>query len=391
MGSFQDGLLDGLRRAYCQEVASKPDWWRFMRRLTGYPGFIRRATDSVIQWVCDRPPTPDDRPPPPFTGGQCPVDYRVRCSVLLTQTNGSTTPSTTGTYVLRGPITGVGSGPPNGACGSSTKPAAVVFHNGGATVVACAGPAASITATGFVLLERVDGQPDNCGDPLPELPPGLPPDIDVDVDVTYGDNNQYNLTIPVIFAPVYVSIDGRLNVPITLNLAPEFQVKGTLELFPNFSLDLDFPTANPEDGPGTRPDDEPKPQPPPNGDGESENPDDPEIPDEEPRVYALLVRARITDGARATGIFQEIGPDIYAPRLGSARFGTVIDGAVFWSEDIDIKGLDSVVDCPIPWGANRFVVNASEGVVLNYSPVLTEPKPWPPFLQLGTQYNSDNR
>lgn len=86
-----------------------------------------------------------------------------------------------------------------------------------------------------------------------------------------------------------------------------------------------------------------------------------------------------------------IGPDIYAPRLGSARFGTEIDGVVFWSEDIDIKGLNSVIQCPIPWGASRYVVNASSGVVVNYTPVSSAPKDWPPFLEFGPQTTSDNR
>jgi hypothetical protein len=221
---------------------------------------------------------------------------------------------------------------------------------------------------------------------LPEYPDPAP--ITVDVDITYGPNNEFNLTVPVIFAPFYVSIDGRINAPVTIQVDANLELNGTLELFPDFKVSLEFDFGgDPGDG---RPDPTPGPDDP--GGGGEGGEDDPDTPEEaKPRIYALLCRARIDPDARPSGIFQEVGPDIYAPRLGSARFGTLISGVVFWSEDIDIKGLNSVIQCPIPWGASRFVVNAAPGVVVNYTPISTRPKDWPPFLQLGDGVTSDNR
>lgn len=386
MTTFSDGLREGLRSAACTLVGGRPEWlgqyldW-------GTPSGLAPIARNLRRWVCDAPPDePVTLPPPPFTGGQCPVDYRVQVQSLITTQSGSTVNAISGLFILRGPITGLGSAAGGAACGGSTKPAAAVFHNGQTTIVGCPGSAQSIVAVGFEVLERVDGMADDCGDPPPILPPPAP--INVDVDITYGDNNEFNLTVPVIFAPLYVALDGSINAPVTVNLDADFQIEGTLELFPGFEF---TPTIN---FGGDTGDGQPDPEPPPDdpegpGEPEEDDPNTPKEPDD--RIYALLCRGRIESDARPSGIFQQIGPDIYAPRLGSARFGTEIEGVTFWSEDIDIKGLNSVVQCPIPWGASRFVVNAAPGVSLNYTPVSSAPKEWPPFIQLGAQFTSDNR
>lgn len=170
------GAYHDYTRWVCDSYAQVPGW---ARAVPG-TGVAQAAIDASIGQTC-APYLGSGAPRvvPPFTGGQCPVSYRVQCSATITFNDGSTLNSTTGVYILRGPITGFGTAPGGAACGGSTKPAGAVFHNGGTTVVACPGPAASITITGFVLLERVDGQPDNCGNPRPKLPtpsPTRPPD-----------------------------------------------------------------------------------------------------------------------------------------------------------------------------------------------------------------------
>lgn len=336
------------------------------------PTDLRNRGDALNDWICgDGEST---FPPPPFTGGQCPTVYLVS----LVNSNPGAGGGSTGEVFATGPIRGVEQVPgtlPGTIFVRVLANPDVSFRTGNA------GESWSISS-----LSRLDNQPDNCGDVEPDLPP--PGDIVTNVNVTYGPTNNINIVVPVVFAPVYLSIDGTVNVPVTVELFPGFTAKGTLELFPNFDLNLNFP------GSGSGDDSQPDPTPPPDdpdGPGEpgQEDPDAPES--SEPRVYALLVRGRIESDARPSGIFQERGPDIYAPRLGSARFGTQIGSVTFWTEDIDIKGLDSVVQCPIPWGASRFVVNAAPGVALNYTPVSTAPKDWPPFLQLGSQFTSDNR
>ena len=140
---------------------------------------------------------------PPFPGGQCPVQYRVKTNNLVTFEDDSTTTLTSGEYIVTGPISGLGSYPPGGACGSDTRNAAGFKANGNVVITGCTGGAKSIKAVGFALLQRVDGLPDNCGDTedgyeptayLPDdgggsepiSPPGFPPftiDIGPDGDI----------------------------------------------------------------------------------------------------------------------------------------------------------------------------------------------------------------
>lgn len=369
MSSLRDGVVNGLREAYCSNLRSQPEWWSNLRRVLT-PTDLRVRGDALNEWVCGD--GEDTFPPPPFEGGQCPVLYLVDLANV-----GSSFPATAQAFVT-GPISGTRREGPNsfGAFSWLVEANPDTFFRTG-------GPDEDWVISG---VSRFDSLPDDCGDPPPVLPPPGP--IVTNIDVTYGDNNQFNLTVPTIFAPVFLSVNGTVNVPVSLELFPGLTFEGTLELFPDFDLDLNFPGSGDPDGTG--PTDDPPP-PPPDGDGETGDPD-PETPSEdEPRVYGLLCRALIESEARPSGIFQEVGPDIYVPRLGSARFGTTIEGVTFWSEDIDIKGLNSVIQCPIPWGAARFVVNAAPGVVMNYTPISSVPKDWPPFLQLGRQFTSDNR
>lgn len=372
MTSFSEGLTNGLRGAACTLVGGQPEWFRQYTDW-GTPSGLLPITRGLRRWVCGADPEEEpDLPDPPFSGGQCPTVYLV----TLVETTGAVgfpleafaTGPISGVIVLPGVLPGTNFYEIDAASN-------VTFRTGNA-------------GENWVIqsVSRVDSGPDDCGDPPLILPPPGP--VNVNVDITYGDNNEFNLTVPVIFAPLYIALDGSINVPITVNLEAGFELNGTLELFPDFEFKPEINFG------GDTGDGQPDPQPPPDSpDGEGEGgEDDPDTPeDPEPRVYGLLCRARIESEARPSGIFQEIGPDIYAPRLGSARFGTLIGNVVFWSEDIDIKGLNSVIQCPIPWGASHFVVNAADGVVVNYTPISSAPKEWPTFLGLGSQFTSDSR
>jgi hypothetical protein len=337
-------------------------------------------------------------PPPQFTGGQCPgVVYNA--SAVRIRNNGFGPPSGPPCELfndgrisvargLIGPVSNLQTR------GITINPGAIpstewfIVHAGGEAPLGaffdgCPG-------AGFFDLElvRADGLPDDCGDPGPDLPP-TPSPINIDVDVTYGPSNEFNLTVPVVFGIAYVSIDGRLTIPVNIELRPDFNVSGTLELFPDFDLNLNFPVDGPptDTGPG----DDAPPENPPDDDGETT---EPETPDEEPGdrpIYAVLLASAIEPETRASGIFQEVGPDIYAPRLGSVRFGTTLAGRIFWSSDIDIKGLREVITCPFPWGASSVAINPVKGVATNWVPVFTERPEWPPFLELGSQETEDRR
>jgi hypothetical protein len=230
---------------------------------------------------------------------------------------------------------------------------------------------------------RTDGQPDNCGDPDPVIPPVTPINIDIDVDYDGGTITN----VPVTIGPFFIGIGGNVYAPVEINL-PDVNLNGNINITPEFKFEPDF-NFNFGEAP-TGPDSEPNPDDP-GGPGTGE----PSEPEEEPlpngRIIAVLCTGRIESDARPSGIFQENGPNIYAPRLGSVRFGTIISNAVFWSPDIPIKGLRSVIPCPIEWGASIAVVNADPGVALNWVPIRAQPPEWPPSLELGPSQVVDNR
>lgn len=385
MGSFADGIREGLRSAYCSQVASSPQWFTGLRRVL-VPSPLREGADNLYRWVCNQPlENAPELPPPPFTGGQCPVLYDVSTNNLITFTDGSTLTLQSGVSRVLGPITGLGSGPPGTACGQGeTQDAAGVYSASGFTVTGCPSGAASITAVSIATLVRVDGQPDYCGDPGPDIP-GEPAPIDIDIDVTYGPNNEYNITVPVVLAPVFINAKGELNVPVTVSIAPNFDISGTLEIFPGFEFSPSFPRGD-DDGPIT----EPPPQNP-TGPGTGDPGVPEEEPEEDPLIIGVLVAAVAQSEPRPSEIDQDAGPSIFAPRLATARFGKLIANQIFWSEDIPVKGLRSYVPCPFQFGADLVVVNAERGVGLSYSPVFSEPSDWPPFLALGTDTLSDDR
>jgi len=91
-----------------------------------------------------------------------------------------------------------------------------VAANGTQTTQGFNGTSANLANLSITIF-RTDGQPDNCGNPPPVLPPPAP--IEIDIDITFDEGDETNITIPfaLVFAPVYVALDGTLNIPITLD------------------------------------------------------------------------------------------------------------------------------------------------------------------------------
>lgn len=387
MGSFADGLREGLKTAYCSQVASSPQWFTNLRRVL-VPNPLREGADNLYRWICDNPNAPE-LPPPPFTGGQCPIAYRVTITfdVILLETgevfvaNNTNTSEAFNVYPV-GPIGGVSLSP-----GPTGDPTLTVSGGGQAYYFGVNSSPATFDFRN-IRLTRVEPQDplavDNCGDPGPDIPDDPAP-INIDVDVTYGPNNEFSLTVPVVLAPVFINAKGELNIPVTVSIDPNFNISGTLEIFPGFEFSPQFP-GGPDGGPIT----DPPPQNP-TGPGSGDPTDPEEEPEVEPLIIGVLVAAVIQSEARPSSIFQETGPDIFAPRLATARFGRLIANQIFWSEDIPVKGLRSYVPCPFQFGANLVVVNAESGVGLSYSPVFSDPQDWPPYLALGDDQLSDNR
>ena len=310
--------------------------------------------------------------PPPFSGGQCPTTYLVN---LVNTSTTSPFPATGQVFAI-GPIRGV-----------QVRPG---INPGTIFIDVLANPTAGFRTGNegeqwsISSVSRVDNQPDDCGSPPPILPPPSIPSFDIDIEV------GPSLTIPatIIYAPIQIDVNGTVNIPVTVNLNGEFPftINGTLEIAPEFNFNLDPSEFYPEEP------EEPEPNPEPEGDDETTEPEEPEDePSPDDPIIAVVVSGAIQSQARPSGIFQDEGPDIYAPRLGTVRFGSLIGRQVFWSEDIPVKGLRSVVQNPIPWGSQLVAVNAEPGVVLNYSPVRSALPEYPPYLAIGDSETSDNR
>ena len=103
--------------------------------------------------------------PPPFEGGQCETAYRFQVKVDLVLADDSPLQSTSGIFVAQGPIRGVFRVSSEPLFGGG--PGLVAETGSGRIAVAAQGGAKSIAFGGMNLLERVDGEADNCGNPLP--------------------------------------------------------------------------------------------------------------------------------------------------------------------------------------------------------------------------------
>lgn len=237
-----------------------------------------------------QPPVP--LPPPPFTGGQCPVGYTlfvrlrrvdvsgVSCPVSLSPSAGTPLIPGGGRGDFWGPIGGVSIG------GSSTTSCGA---GGDGIVVRCHGfypsPRLSNPVNLFVQLivpngatylegideiavQRVGGQPDNCGNLPTEYPPIIPPGPTVyNVDI---NDSQSIITVPITWT-------GDFSIPLTFNF------EGGLIHFDFGGISIEWSGDLVIGGGGKNPYPEKPPvvlppgQPPPGGGGTLPKPGDPPV------------------------------------------------------------------------------------------------------------------
>lgn len=170
----------------------------------GYPGLVGTVCGPYLEGLGYSQPV---EAPPPFTGGQCPVEYFTQYARPGAPTNWlSTSPDR-----LQGPIstaTVVNSGP--GPSGTTAWQVTFTGANGSSFGASNNndGPPGIITR-----VVRVDGQADNCGDPeSPGFEPGpnpapdpgpLPPDSGPDIDIRGN---------PILVLPPNFSINPNFDI-----------------------------------------------------------------------------------------------------------------------------------------------------------------------------------
>ena len=369
MVGFLRAVSDSVKAIQCQILSGAEYVYGSLGRIFTGQGevAINRARALRRFAGCD-PENDPVAPLPPFTGGQCPVRYRGQVSWTI-----ATDFVQTFDVVAWGPISGASarpsptnpgnidlvigsSGAAQGFCNNSFPP-----NDGpGQYPITSASTGANprnVTTGGFT---RCDGQADNCGDPPPVLPPPAP--ITINIDVTYNteEGPEITVNIPFIFAPIVTDITGNFKIPFTFDFGG-FEFSGDFEIAPKFEV-----TFNPPDAPrGT---DSPITDLP--------APDD-EIPVElstyKERVIGVVVQARLVGEQQLTTIGQTNIPQILAPRGGSIKFGYAIANRSFWSDDIDIKDLNTFIPCPFSQGADTVSASPAPGVVLNFVPVFGAP------------------
>lgn len=216
-----------------------------------------------------------------------------------------------------------------------------------------------------LIFTRIDGNPDVCGDPPPEFPPFPVEGVTINIDFDYVNEEGNTINQEgdlILFAPIVGSFNS-LFAPIKLDFGG-FTLDGTVELAPEFNIT--FNPSSVDDGVGT-PTGDPLPLPDPDDD-----PQDPEDRDDS-TIIGVQIRAETTGGERASAIFADPGPTIYAPRLGTVSFRVAIGTTSGFTNDIPIKNRNCYIPCPEPRGARGVRVSFEEGVTGEYSLVRGKP------------------
>ena len=318
---------------------------------------------------------------PPFSGGQCPINYTVNTTferqtsiAFVCQFGSAEFASNSG---ILGPIVGLEVEP------GDTGQALVIVHGGGSlrteVTEAADSPGCPGIFRNFAITSVVPpvGVPDDCGNPVPTYPDADPPPLaPIDIEFIYQDNDDIDQEFEgtLVFAPVSFDFNGEVNIPFRINIDPEFEFKinGKVNLNTG-DITFDFgnnnfnPSPNPQpddyrtdedipDVPPTVPDDIPIP-----------SPDDTE-PDTQVVIRGVIVSVLSYD-SDATQIGQGGNPDIYAPNLGFVSFGCDVGGIQAWTTDLPVKNFRQIIECPWVGGATLVRGTPRPGVEWVLSPV----------------------
>jgi len=369
VATFLEAVGQAARSAYCFALGNFDTGARALGRVALGAAAVSRVSGALRAQLCnDSPdPIPGD---PPFEGGQCEAVY----TAVFQTVSGSGALSNPFTRRIRGPIGGTrifqdgasfqaqvfcrGININASNCGALTQgePAFRGVGVGGSSLEG--GQLNILSAT-------ICSGTDNCGDPDPIAPP---PGVIFapEVDVTYVDEGDNNITVPVnfVFAPVFVDLDGSLTVPLNFD-AGGVNFTGNLTVAPEFNLNIrpegiTRPPGQPDnpDAPGEPgdPGDEP----------EEREPDD-------PLIIGVLVFSDVDEDAKPSSILFDKGPNLYVPRLADVQFAIAVGDDVGWTSDLPVKSTQAYIPCPAPQGAIDVRVSAQPGVEARFTPVRGQP------------------
>jgi hypothetical protein len=343
--TYLEALKDAVGAAVCLAAVD----------LDRTSNFIFGTPRGAISGAACNDPTPPPPIPPPFNGGQCDgIPYEVFYTYVANSTPGCTNGDQNfGPFsrIVNGPVGGLsfGSGQ-DGACDEASFDSITLTHGEtqGSTSTQLASRGLNEIKSGQITnIVRVDGLPDDCGDPPPPPPPPPSPQP---INFTYvnneGDNvnvsGDVNIGIPILIAPFTlvapVSVDaGGINFDGSVTLAPDFDVT----LSPSFGDDgggggggggADEPTEP------TEPDDE---------DPDDEDPDEPTECEETP-LKGLLVGLNFSSDMRPTEVRQDGSlSSLAVPRAAILYFIAKAGNRSVYMPGIDLKSRSQYV--PVPY------------------------------------------
>lgn len=377
-GTFRDELGNAVRNTICAALAFQENWYNFASRVSPYPGatFIanlaREYFGGAYRMLCNEEPPPE--PAPPFTGGQCNSVYSIVVDIYAcVPSGGCGLDPGYGIGSYQGPISSIvgdflaGSGW-GVTVGTATGPAR--FN------ISSAGPSAYTTwRVENAYLTRAGGLPDNCGDPPTPVPPGSP-DYNVSTDTfTYTDNSGVDIDVDINlrFGSPTITPTGQLNIPIRVDIGElGISFGGNVNMNDgdvtyNFNNQNYSRNGTPTPDAFESPDDTPEVPP-----SVPEPSFPPSIEDDDDETQRII-RACIVTSSYSNGSLTQIGqgdnPDIFAPNLGCINFYCAIGSRVAWTEDIPVKNLRQIIQCPFDGGAIEVKGTPRPGVTWTITPV----------------------
>lgn len=382
LADFRTETISAIRRGFCTLSETAQDWGLGLAAGAEYRGVS--ASVNILRFLqrltCDREPDPEEYGPP-FSGGQCSgvaydvtVFYEVFSAGVLIDTDTRTLrpngavysvvpvfdnelPGTSYQIQLRvDPATNSGNAFYNVSAGSGGGP-----YSGSATIVS---------------VVRVDGLPDTCGDPDPQLPPSAPGDRTFPTSYTYTNNEGDTIDVDatIRYGDISVDVNGDLQIGGRIEFTGD-PFSPEINFNYNFSAgegtfkpgNPNYPPSGNANGDGYGSEDAP-PYPPsvPNSIAPP-SPNNPE--DDSVQVIRAVIVTVTANSSDATGIFQGTNPDIFAPNLGFINFGIATGGVISWTSDIPVKNYRNFIACPWEGGALQVRGTPRGGVSWTLTPV----------------------
>jgi len=371
MSNFTDALADGARSGLCQllglpqylnDMTTRLSGGTFTPFLGGIPNLWRRA-------LCDTDAPPPN--PPPFNGGQCGGLYNIRFRRRFTSNATGNTNDQTLNAVnpMTGPISQV-----RRRVGDNDV--LVAIGGGGAEQILTSVNAVTnnIEILSIVQVIPVGGFPDNCGDPSPEYDPLEPEDTRIPRDITYNNNLNVPVIVPVVFvyARAQIDVDANITIPFTVEFSPTLNITGNINVDGSVNFNFGGGTAT------TRPKDPRKGDCGDIAEPSDQVPIDPTDSDQPPQpdrerdevIKGVLVTVTSLSNERASLIVQDDNPDIYAPSLGHVQFlCRVGDTSAAWTSDQPVKNRRNLIPCPWTDGAIAVRGTPQPGVTWTLTPI----------------------